>query len=89
MLQSPSRKAWPHSAVILAGHCSVIGRDFVGKALMVSIDKATALKMHDKVRRHWAAERDGGVYADAGYAGVALTSNFPTALASFTSSFTA
>ena len=89
MLQSPSRKAWPHSAIILAGHYSVIGRDFVGKRLMVSIDKATALKMHDKVRRHWAAERDGGVYADAGYAGVALTSNFPTSLASFTSSFTA
>ena len=89
MLQSPSRKAWPHSAVILAGHCSVIGRDFVGKALMGSIDKATALKMHDKVRRHWAEEGDGGVYADAGYAGVALTSNFPKALASFTSSCTA
>ena len=28
----------------------------VGKAMVVSIDKATALRMHDKVKRHWAAE---------------------------------
>ena len=35
-----------------------LGRGFVGKAMVVSIDKATALKMHDKVRKHWAAERD-------------------------------
>ena len=28
----------------------------VGKAMVVSIDKATALKMHDKVQKHWAAE---------------------------------
>lgn len=34
-----------------------LGRGFVGKAMVVSIDKATALKMHDKVRQHWAAER--------------------------------
>jgi type I restriction enzyme R subunit len=34
-----------------------LGRGFVGKAMVISIDKATALKMHDKVRRHWAAER--------------------------------
>lgn len=33
-----------------------LGRGFVGKALVVSIDKATALKMHDKVRKHWSAE---------------------------------
>ncbi len=33
-----------------------LGRGFIGKAMVVSIDKATALKMHDKVRRHWAAE---------------------------------
>jgi type I restriction enzyme, R subunit len=26
--------------------------------MVVSIDKATALKMHDKVRRHWAVERE-------------------------------
>ncbi len=34
-----------------------LGRGFVGKAMVVSIDKATALKMHDKVRRHWEEER--------------------------------
>ena len=28
----------------------------VGKAMVVSIDKATALKMHDKVKARWAAE---------------------------------
>ncbi|MBV5339084.1 MAG: type I restriction endonuclease subunit R [Deltaproteobacteria bacterium] len=33
-----------------------LGRGFVGKAMVVSIDKATALKMHDKVKVHWAAE---------------------------------
>jgi type I restriction enzyme R subunit len=34
-----------------------LGRGFVGKAMVVSIDKATALRMHDKVRRFWDAER--------------------------------
>ena len=34
-----------------------LGRGFLGKAMVVSIDKATALKMHDKVRYHWEAER--------------------------------
>ncbi|MDD4059461.1 MAG: type I restriction endonuclease subunit R [Kiritimatiellae bacterium] len=33
-----------------------LGRGFVGKAMVVSIDKATALKMHDKVRKHWEKE---------------------------------
>ncbi len=33
-----------------------LGRGFVGKAMVVSIDKATALRMHDKVKQHWAAE---------------------------------
>ncbi|MCX5988273.1 MAG: type I restriction endonuclease subunit R [Chloroflexi bacterium] len=33
-----------------------LGRGFVGKAMVVSIDKATALKMYDKVRAHWDAE---------------------------------
>jgi type I restriction enzyme R subunit len=33
-----------------------LGRGFVGKAMVVSIDKATALRMHDKVRKHWKAE---------------------------------
>jgi len=34
-----------------------LGRGFVGKAMVVSIDKATALKMHDKVKKHWAVEK--------------------------------
>lgn len=34
-----------------------LGRGFIGKAMVVSIDKATALKMHDKVRKYWMAER--------------------------------
>jgi len=33
-----------------------IGRGFIGKAMVVSIDKATALKMHDKVKKHWGIE---------------------------------
>jgi type I site-specific restriction-modification system R (restriction) subunit len=33
-----------------------LGRGFIGKAMVVSIDKATALKMHDKVRKQWKAE---------------------------------
>lgn len=33
-----------------------LGRGFVGKAMVVSIDKATAIRMYDKVRRHWVAE---------------------------------
>jgi type I restriction enzyme R subunit len=35
-----------------------LGRGFAGKAMVVSIDKATALKMHDKVRKPWAAETE-------------------------------
>jgi type I restriction enzyme R subunit len=35
-----------------------LGCGFVGKAMVVAIDKATALKMLDKVRKHWAAERE-------------------------------
>jgi type I restriction enzyme R subunit len=34
-----------------------LGRGFMGKAMLVSIDKATALRMHDKVRVHWEAEK--------------------------------
>ncbi len=34
-----------------------LGRGFQGKAIVVSIDKATALRMHDKVRAHWMAEK--------------------------------
>ena len=33
-----------------------LGRGFIGKAMVVSIDKATALKMHDKVRKYWEME---------------------------------
>jgi len=33
-----------------------LGRGFLGKAMVVSIDKATALRMYDKVKRYWAAE---------------------------------
>jgi type I restriction enzyme R subunit len=33
-----------------------LGRGFVGKAMVVSIDKATAVRMFDKVKAHWAAE---------------------------------
>ncbi|MEW6542111.1 MAG: HsdR family type I site-specific deoxyribonuclease [Nitrospirota bacterium] len=35
-----------------------LGRGFQGKAMVVSIDKATALRMYDKVRKHWQAERE-------------------------------
>ncbi|MDQ2913108.1 MAG: HsdR family type I site-specific deoxyribonuclease, partial [Chloroflexota bacterium] len=35
-----------------------LARGFVGKAMVVSIDKATTLKMHDKVRKHWTAETE-------------------------------
>ncbi|MBF0339750.1 MAG: type I restriction endonuclease subunit R [Magnetococcales bacterium] len=38
----------------IVGH--FLGRGFVGKAMVVSIDKATALKMHDKVRQYWRME---------------------------------
>jgi type I restriction enzyme R subunit len=33
-----------------------LGRGFQGKAMVVSIDKATALRTHDKVKRAWDAE---------------------------------
>src|SRR6056297_1276759 len=32
-----------------------VGRGHQGKAMMVCIDKATAVRMYDKVRAHWAA----------------------------------
>jgi type I restriction enzyme R subunit len=35
-----------------------LGRGFQGKAMVVSIDKATALRMHTKVRRLWDEEID-------------------------------
>ncbi len=30
-----------------------MGRGFQGKAMVVSIDKATAVRMYDKVRKYW------------------------------------
>ena len=33
-----------------------LGRGFIGKAMVVSIDKATALRMYDKVKLHWVTE---------------------------------
>ena len=35
-----------------------LGRGFHGKAMVVSIDKATALKMYDKVRKYWMLETE-------------------------------
>ncbi len=35
-----------------------LGRGFQGKAMVVSIDKATALKMHAKVQKHWMTEKE-------------------------------
>jgi type I restriction enzyme, R subunit len=32
-----------------------LGRGFVGKAMVISIDKATAVRMYDKVRKRWEA----------------------------------
>jgi type I restriction enzyme, R subunit len=32
------------------------GRGFRGKAMMICIDKATAVRMYDKVQQHWKAE---------------------------------
>lgn len=35
-----------------------LGRGFLGKAMVISIDKATALRMHDKVQRLWQEETE-------------------------------
>ena len=35
-----------------------LGRGFIGKAMVVSIDKATAVRMYDKVKKYWAAEQE-------------------------------
>ena len=34
-----------------------LGRGFLGKAMVISIDKATAVRMYDKVQKYWARER--------------------------------
>ena len=36
-----------------------MGRGYRGKAMVISIDKATAVKMYDKVREHWEHYREG------------------------------
>ena len=45
-----------------------LGRGFQGEAMVISIDKATAVRMYDKVRRHWgerlAAEQAALAAAD-------------------------
>ena len=33
-----------------------LGRGYKGKAMMICIDKATAVKMYDKVQKHWQAK---------------------------------
>ena len=45
-----------------------LGRGFQGKAMVVSIDKATALRMYDKVRKYWPAndKTDMAVVVSAG-----------------------
>ena len=35
-----------------------LGRGFMGKAMVISIDKATTLRMYDKVQRYWQAETE-------------------------------
>lgn len=35
-----------------------LGRGFMGKAMAISIDKATTLRMHDKVQRYWQEETE-------------------------------
>ncbi len=35
-----------------------MGRGYRGKAMVISIDKATAVKMYDKVREHWKRYRE-------------------------------
>lgn len=36
-----------------------MGRGFQGKAMVISIDKATAVKMYDKVKKHWGKYLEG------------------------------
>ena len=36
-----------------------MGRGYRGQAMVISIDKATAVKMYDKVGEHWEAHREG------------------------------
>ena len=36
-----------------------MGRGYRGKGMVISIDKATAVKMYDKAQEHWEAHREG------------------------------
>ena len=36
-----------------------MGRGYRGKAMVISIDKATAVKMYDKVQKYWRYHLDG------------------------------
>lgn len=49
-----------------------MGRGFQGKAMVVSIDKATAVKMYDKVKKHWGVYLDGLKKERSGLQGEAL-----------------
>ena len=44
-----------------------MGRGYRGKAMVISIDKATAVKMYDKVGEHWEAYLEGLQAAVKGY----------------------
>ena len=50
---SPATTGWTRSPTTSSRH--FIGRGFRGKAMVVSIDKATAVRMYDHVQKHWAA----------------------------------
>lgn len=50
-----------------------LGRGFLGKAMVVSIDKATALKMYTKVQHFWALEKERVVNALKGTGGLTET----------------
>jgi type I restriction enzyme R subunit len=49
-----------------------MGRGFQGKAMVVSIDKATAVKMNDKVKKHWGVYLEGLKKGRSGLQGEAL-----------------
>ena len=46
-------------AADLANH--FVGRGYRGKAMFVAIDKATAVRMFDKVKAHWEGRRWVGI----------------------------
>jgi len=45
-----------------------VNRGFLGKGMVVSIDKATAVRMYDKVKKHWSAYQEE-LYSQASKAG--------------------